>query len=105
MRPVEPDNNDLPSSLMYADFRSHITVGLDYMSPTLSALTFISGQTVGAQRCTVISALDDSLIETEEVLNVSMTASPTDGDAVRFTAGQGVATVTILQDPNDSMFI
>ena len=74
------------------------------MNPTpSSALTFISGQTVGAQRCIVISALDDSLIEGEEVLNVSMIAFPSDGDAVRFTAGQGVATVTILQDPNDSM--
>lgn len=81
------------------------TVELDYMNPTPSALTFISGQTVGAQRCTVISAQDDLLIEGKEVLNVSLIPIPSDEDAVRFTMGQGVATVEILPDPDDSMCI
>ena len=65
-------------------------------------LTFISGQTIGAQRCSAISAIDDSLIEAVETLSISLIPSPSDEDSVRFTTGQSIATVIIVQDPNDS---
>lgn len=66
-------------------------------------LTFISGQTVGAQRCSAISAIDDSLIEAVERLSISLIPSSSDEDSVRFITGQSIATVIIVQDPNDSM--
>lgn len=76
--------------------------GVDYTGPTPLMLTFISGQTVDAQRCTVISVLDDTLIEDDETFSISLIASPADGNSVRFTTGENVTTVTIVQDPNDS---
>lgn len=66
-------------------------------------LTFTSGQTAGAQRCAVILTIDDFLIEDNEMFNVSLSASPTDRDSVRFTMGEDVVTVTIVQDSRDSM--
>ena len=65
-------------------------------------LTFTSGQTVGAQRCTVLFTIHDSLIEDVETFNISLAASPSDENIVRFAIGEDVTTVTILQDPNDS---
>ena len=65
-------------------------------------LTFISGQTVGAQRCTDVSVLDDNLIEEDEIFILSLVASPHDENAVMFVAGENYTTITILQDPNDS---
>ena len=77
--------------------------GLDYLGPTPATLTFISGQEVGAQRCTVLSAVDDALIEDDESLNISLSvSSAADEDSVRYTEGEGSTTVTIIQDPNDS---
>ena len=67
-------------------------------------LTFTSGQTVGAQHCTEILAIDDNYIEDVETLNFSLAALPADEDIVRFTSGKDVATITIVQDPNDSMY-
>lgn len=67
-------------------------------------LTFTSGQNVGAQRCAVLFAVDDSLIEDGETLNISLAASTSDESVVRFTIGGDVATVTIVQDPNDSAY-
>ena len=72
------------------------------MSPSPPVLTFISGQMVGAQRCTDISVLDDNLIEDDEIFTLSLIASPSDASAVTFTAGENFTTVNILQDPNDS---
>lgn len=78
--------------------------GVDYLGPDPLSLTFISGQTVGAQRCSVISAVDDTLIEAAERFSISMTPhSPSDEDSIRFTTGQDIAAVIIIQDPNDSM--
>ena len=68
-------------------------------------LIFTLGQTLGAQRCTMFFAVDDSFIEDVETLNISLAASPSDENIVRFTAENGVATVTIVQDPNDSMYM
>ena len=65
-------------------------------------LTFISGQTVGAQRCTDVSILDDNLIEDDEMFTLSLIASPSDESAVTFTQGENATNITILQDPNDS---
>ena len=65
-------------------------------------LTFTSGQSVGAQSCAVLFTIDDSLIEDVETFNISLAASPSDESTVRFTIGEDVTTVTILQDPNDS---
>lgn len=76
--------------------------GVDYIGPDPLVLTFMSGQVVDAQRCAVISATDDSLIEDVETLSISLTTSPTDGDSVRFTMGESTTTVAIVQDPNDS---
>ena len=77
--------------------------GVDYVGPDPLTLTFISGQTVGAQRCSAISAIDDTLIEAVETFSIHLTSSPSDEDSVRFTMGQDVATIIIVQDPNDSM--
>ena len=70
-------------------------------------LTFTSGQTVGAQDCAVLFAIDDPLIEDVETLSISLAASSSesDGNIVRFTAEKRVANVTIVQDPNDSVYI
>lgn len=68
-------------------------------------LTFISGQTIGAQRCSLISAIDDTLIEAVESLSISLIPSSSDEDSVRLTMGQGIATVIIVQDPNDRMSV
>lgn len=57
----------------------------------------------GAQRCTLISALDDPLYEGDETFTIVLATSPMDGSSVRFTTGENVATVTILRDLNDSM--
>ena len=75
------------------------------MSPSPSTLTFISGQTVGAQRCTDVTVLDDNLIEDDEIFSLSLIASLTDENAVMFTAGENFTIITILQDPNDSKSI
>lgn len=66
-------------------------------------LTFTSGQTIGAQLCALILALDDSLIEDVETFNISFTATLPDGNSVRFAVEEAITTVRILQDPNDSM--
>ena len=74
------------------------------MTPSSLMLMFTSGQTVGAQHCITLSALDDTLYEEDETFTVALTASsPTDGNSVRFTAGENIITVIILSDPNDSM--
>ena len=78
--------------------------GVDYITPSSLTLMFTSGQTVGAQHCITLSALDDTLYEQDETLNVVLTSSPTDGNSVRFTAGENVTIVTISSDPNDSMY-
>ena len=78
--------------------------GIDYLGPDPLSLTFISGQTVGAQRCSAISVIDDTLIEAAEGLSISLTPYfPSDEDFVRLTIGQDIAAVIIVQDPNDSM--
>lgn len=66
-------------------------------------MTFTSGQSAGAQFCTVLFAIDDLLIEDSETFNVSLAASLSEENIVRFTIGEDVATVTIVQDPNDSV--
>lgn len=66
-------------------------------------LMFTYGQTVGAQRCTVISAFDDPLYEVDETFTIALTTLPDDQGLVRFTEGENVTTVTILRDLNDSM--
>ena len=68
-------------------------------------LTFTSGQTVGAQRCAMLFAVDDPLIEDDEILNILLAASPSDEHIVRFTAEKGVATVAVFQDLNDSVYM
>lgn len=78
------------------------TGGQDYTGPSQSTLTFIPGQTVGAQRCTDVSVLDDNLIEDDEIFTLSLVVSPMDASAVMFVAGQNFTTITILQDPDDS---
>ena len=67
-------------------------------------MTFTSGQTIGAQHCITVRALDDTLYEENEAFNVALTASNPTEHSVRFTAGENVTTVTILRDPNDSMY-
>ena len=78
--------------------------GLDYVGPHPMMLTFTSGQTVGAQRCAVIFAIDDPLIEDVEAFNISLAASPSVENTVRFTIGEDITTVIIVQDPNDSVY-
>ena len=77
---------------------------MDYAGPHPMMLTFTSGEAVGAQRCADIFAIDDSLIEDVETFNISLAASLPDEDAVRFTIAGNVTTVTIVQDPNDSVY-
>lgn len=81
------------------------TAGADYNGPSPLMLTFSSGQFSGAQRCTSVLVLDDSLIEEDEFFNVSLHVSPSDSSAVRFTGGIQTTTVTIVQDPNDGVSI
>ena len=71
----------------------------DYFGPFPIALNFSRGQTVGAQQCTTMFAIDDTLIEDDETFNISLTTS---ASFVTFTPEASVATITILQDPNDS---
>ena len=78
--------------------------GIDYALPPLLTLVFTSGQTVGAQQCTVVSAFDDPLYEGDEIFSIALTTLPEDQGSVRFTEGENVTTVTILRDLNDSMF-
>lgn len=68
-------------------------------------LTFISGQTVGAQHYAEILAIDDHLIEDVETLNNLLTVeSSIDDSIVRFTTERNTATVSIVQDSNDSVY-
>ena len=64
-------------------------------------MTYISGQTVGGQRCTTLNVLDDLLIEDEEMVNVTLSVSMGDEDSVRYTTGESFTTVTIVEDPFD----
>jgi hypothetical protein len=66
------------------------------------SLNFSRGQIVGAQQCTTVLAIDDTLIEDDETFNVSLAASSADASFVTFTPEASVATITIVQDPNDS---
>jgi hypothetical protein len=66
------------------------------------SLNFPRGQTVGAQQCTRVVTIDDTLIEDDETFNVSLAASSADASFVTFTPEASVATITIVQDPNDS---
>ena len=75
------------------------------MTPSSLMLMFTSGETVEAQHCITLTALDDTLYEEDETFNVALiAASPSDEESVRFTAGENVTTVTISSDPNDSMY-
>ena len=82
----------------------YLVDGIDYVGPRPTMLTFTSGQSAGAQLCAQLFAIDDSLIEDSETFNVSLAASPSEETIVRFTIGENVATVTIVQDPNDSVY-
>ena len=68
------------------------------------SLSFSRGQTVGAQQCTMVFALDDTMIEDDEIFNISLTTSSADANIVTFTPESSVATITIVQDPNDSKY-
>ena len=57
---------------------------------------------VGAQRCTTVFAIDDTRIEDDETFNISLNTSSADASFVKFTPEASVATITIVQDPNDS---
>ena len=57
---------------------------------------------VGAQICTTVFAIDDTKIEDDETFNISLTTSSADDSFVIFTPESSVATITIVQDPNDS---
>ena len=57
---------------------------------------------VGTQQCTTVFALDDTLIEDDETFDISLSTSSADASFATFTPEASVATVTILQDPNDS---
>ena len=74
----------------------------DYFDPFPIALNFSRGQTVGAQQCTTMFAIDDTLIEDDETFNISLTTSSADASFITFTPEASVATITIVQDPNDS---
>ena len=75
--------------------------GIDYIGPSPSVVTFRPGQTIGDQRCSVVSVLDDGFIEDEEMFNLSLSVSTADVDFVKFN-GLDISTFTIIQDPNDS---
>ena len=57
---------------------------------------------VGAEQCTTVFALDDTLIEDDETFNISLATSSADASFATFTPEASVATITIVQDPNDS---
>ena len=76
----------------------------DYVGPFPAMLTFLSGQTAGAQQCATVFALEDDLIEDVETFSVSLSASTSNGISIRFTPGANVATVSIVQDPDDSKY-
>ena len=65
-------------------------------------LTFSSGQIAGALQCATVFALEDAFIEDVETFSVSLAASTSNGISIRFTPGANIATVSIVQDPDDS---
>lgn len=67
-------------------------------------LTFRPGQTVGDQLCTVVSVLDDNIIEDEETFFLTLSVAPEDMNFVKFSGGN-LSIVSIIQDPNDSMSV
>lgn len=77
------------------------TGGIDYTGPSPSMITFGPGQSVGDEHCTVVSVVDDNLIEDEETFNLILSVSPADVDLVDFI-GRGTSSFNIIQDPNDS---
>ena len=81
--------------LLLADLR-------DYVGPFPMTLRFSRGQTIGVQQCTTVFALEDTLIEDDESFNISLATSSSDASFVAFSPEASVATVTIVQDPNDS---
>ena len=46
--------------------------------------------------------MEDTLIEDDESFNISLATSSSDASVVAFSPEASVATVTIVQDPNDS---
>jgi hypothetical protein len=57
---------------------------------------------VGTQLCTSVFAIDDTLIEDDEMFNISLTTTTADASLATFTPEASVATITIVQDSNDS---
>ena len=57
---------------------------------------------VGAQQCTTVFAIDDTRIEDDETFNISLATSSADASFVTFTPEASIATISIVQDPNDS---
>ena len=57
---------------------------------------------VGAQQCTTVFAINDTRIEDDETFNISLATSSADDSFVTYTPEASTATITILQDPNDS---
>ena len=51
------------------------TEGTDFIGPTPSNLTFISGETVGATKCADFSIVDDSIPQAERNFNISITGT------------------------------
>jgi hypothetical protein len=74
----------------------------DFVGPFPMSLNFSRGLMVGAQQCATVLALDDTLIEDDETLNISLATSSADASFVSFTPEASVVTITIVQDPNDS---
>ena len=85
-----------------ADSSYELADSVDYIGPIPMSLNFSRGLMVGAQRCTTVFAIDDTRIEDEETFNISLTTSSADASFVTFTPETSIATITILQDPNDS---
>ena len=79
-----------------------LTDSRDYFGPFPITLNFSREQTVGAQQCTTVFAINDTLIEDDETFNISLTTSTADASFVTFTPEASIATITIVQDPNDS---
>ena len=75
---------------------------VDYVGPIPMSLNFSRGLMVGDQQCTTVFAIDDTRIEDDETFNISLTTSSADANFVTFTPESSVATITIVQDPNDS---
>jgi hypothetical protein len=74
----------------------------DFEGPFPISLTFSRGLMVGTQQCTSVFTLDDTLIEDDETFNISLATSSADASFVTFTPEASTATITIVQDPNDS---